>query len=145
LLSKSHRLARAIYKQILKKKHAFSGLILAYHRCITDRWASVVGQRSAQIDRAIVGAILSGRPRLGEQALGSVFDASRTIVREALVRLETRGLVHVSPRRAGISSSLRSMTFWPRFRHAVPSKRTSSRLLAGFRRRHRVTAGSHLA
>jgi DNA-binding GntR family transcriptional regulator len=60
-------------------------------------------QRSAKIDRSIVDAILAGRlrpgARLGEQALASVFEVSRTIVREALIRLETRGLVHVSPRR----------------------------------------------
>jgi DNA-binding GntR family transcriptional regulator len=63
----------------------------------------VVDQRSAQIDRAIVDAILAGRlrpgMRLGEQDLGGVFDVSRTVVREALIRLETRGLVHVTPRR----------------------------------------------
>jgi DNA-binding GntR family transcriptional regulator len=60
-------------------------------------------QRSALIDRSIVDAILAGRlrpgARLGEQALASIFEVSRTIVREALIRLETRGLVHVSPRR----------------------------------------------
>jgi DNA-binding GntR family transcriptional regulator len=60
-------------------------------------------QRSAIIDRSIVDAILGGRlrpgARLNEQAVASVFDVSRTIVREALIRLETRGLVHVSPRR----------------------------------------------
>jgi DNA-binding GntR family transcriptional regulator len=60
-------------------------------------------QRSAKIDRAIVDAILAGRlrpgARLGEQALASVFDVSRTVVREALIRLETKGLVHVAPRR----------------------------------------------
>jgi len=60
-------------------------------------------QRSAKIDRSIVDAILAGRlrpgARLGEQAVASVFDVSRTVVREALIRLETRGLVHVSPRR----------------------------------------------
>jgi DNA-binding GntR family transcriptional regulator len=60
-------------------------------------------QNSLKIDRAIVDAILAGRlrpgARLGEQALGGVFGVSRTVVREALIRLETRGLVHVSPRR----------------------------------------------
>ena len=60
-------------------------------------------QNSAKIDRAIVDAILAGRlrpgARVGEQALGSIFGVSRTVVREALIRLETRGLVHVSPRR----------------------------------------------
>jgi len=60
-------------------------------------------QRSATIDRSIVDAILAGRlrpgARLGEQAVASIFDVSRTVVREALIRLETRGLVQVSPRR----------------------------------------------
>jgi DNA-binding GntR family transcriptional regulator len=62
-----------------------------------------VDENALTIDRAIVDAILAGRlrpgARLGEQALGGVFGVSRTIVREALIRLETRGLVHVSPRR----------------------------------------------
>ena len=60
-------------------------------------------QRSISIDRSIVDAILAGRlrpgARLGEQAVASIFDVSRTIVREALIRLEMRGLVQVSARR----------------------------------------------
>ncbi len=48
-------------------------------------------------------AILSGRvrpgARLGEQALAKLFEVSRTTVREALIRLETRGLVQASARR----------------------------------------------
>ncbi len=55
------------------------------------------------IDRVIVDAILSGRiqagMRLGEQALATLFHVSRTSVREALIRLEARGIVQVSPRR----------------------------------------------
>ncbi len=55
------------------------------------------------IDRVIVDAVLAGRiragTRLGEQALATLFETSRTSVREALIRLETRGIVHVSPRR----------------------------------------------
>ena len=55
------------------------------------------------IDRVIVDAVLAGRiragMRLGEQALASLFGVSRTSVREALIRLETRGIVQVSPRR----------------------------------------------
>lgn len=58
---------------------------------------------SGQIDRVIVDAILAGRMRpgmrLGEQALATVFGVSRTTVRQALIRLETRGLVQVSSRR----------------------------------------------
>jgi DNA-binding GntR family transcriptional regulator len=37
--------------------------------------------------------------RLGEQQLAQLFGVSRTIVREALIRLETRGIVQVSARR----------------------------------------------
>jgi DNA-binding GntR family transcriptional regulator len=55
------------------------------------------------IDRIIVDAVLAGRiragMRLGEQALATLFQVSRTSVREALIRLETRGIVQVSPRR----------------------------------------------
>jgi DNA-binding GntR family transcriptional regulator len=55
------------------------------------------------IDRVIVDAILAGRiragTRLGESPLATVFSVSRTSVREALIRLETRGIVQVSPRR----------------------------------------------
>ncbi|AMJ63365.1 GntR family transcriptional regulator [Bosea sp. PAMC 26642] len=58
---------------------------------------------SLPIDRIIVDAILAGRiragTRLGEQALATLFGVSRTSVREALIRLETRGIVQVSPRR----------------------------------------------
>jgi DNA-binding GntR family transcriptional regulator len=47
--------------------------------------------RSAVIDRSIVDAALGGRlrpgARLGEQPVASAF--SRTVVREALIRLET--------------------------------------------------------
>ena len=60
-------------------------------------------QRSPPIDRVIVDAILSGGiragTRLGEQALATLFEVSRTSVREALIRLETRGILQVSPRR----------------------------------------------
>ena len=58
---------------------------------------------SPPIDRAIVNAVLAGRiragTRLSEQALATLFSVSRTSVREALIRLETRGIVQSSPRR----------------------------------------------
>jgi DNA-binding GntR family transcriptional regulator len=48
-------------------------------------------QFSLHIDRVIVDAILAGRlqpgARLGEQALATLFEVSRTTVREALIRL----------------------------------------------------------
>jgi DNA-binding GntR family transcriptional regulator len=57
----------------------------------------------ASIDCVIVDAVLGGRitagTRLGEQALADIFSVSRTTVREALIRLETRGIVQVIPRR----------------------------------------------
>jgi DNA-binding GntR family transcriptional regulator len=59
--------------------------------------------RTPPIDRVIVDAILSGSiragTRLGEQALATLFEVSRTSVREALIRLETRGILQVGPRR----------------------------------------------
>jgi DNA-binding GntR family transcriptional regulator len=62
-----------------------------------------VDQKPPPIDRVIVDAVLSGGiragTRLGEQALATLFAVSRTSVREALIRLETRGIVQVSPRR----------------------------------------------
>jgi DNA-binding GntR family transcriptional regulator len=62
-----------------------------------------MGREEQSIERVIVDAILSGTiragTRLGEQPLASLFDVSRTSVREALIRLEARGIVHVSPRR----------------------------------------------
>ncbi|MBB4192516.1 DNA-binding GntR family transcriptional regulator [Rhizobium aethiopicum] len=55
------------------------------------------------IEATIVSGILSAkiRPgtRLGENQLAALFGVSRTRVREAMMRLETRGIVHVSPRR----------------------------------------------
>jgi DNA-binding GntR family transcriptional regulator len=57
----------------------------------------------ATIDQIILDAILAGQIRAGtrlqEQALASIFAVSRTSVREALIRLETRGIVQSSPRR----------------------------------------------
>ena len=55
------------------------------------------------IDRVIIDAILPGTfragARPGEQSLATVFELSRTLIREALMRLETRGIPRVSPRR----------------------------------------------
>jgi DNA-binding GntR family transcriptional regulator len=48
---------------------------------------------------AILGGRLKPGARLAEQSLAGLFDVSRTSVREALIRLETRGLVLSSPRR----------------------------------------------
>ncbi|MDF2621520.1 MAG: transcriptional regulator, GntR family [Xanthobacteraceae bacterium] len=58
---------------------------------------------AANIEEAILSAILAGRiapgTRLGEQKLADLFGVSRTRVREAMMRLETRGVVQVSARR----------------------------------------------
>jgi DNA-binding GntR family transcriptional regulator len=62
-----------------------------------------VDPKPPAIDRVIVDAILSGSiragTRLGEQTLATLFNVSRTSIREALIRLETRGILQVSPRR----------------------------------------------
>ncbi|MBX4970667.1 GntR family transcriptional regulator [Rhizobium binae] len=66
-----------------------------------DSHTSETNQKS--IEATIVSGILSARirpgARLGENQLAALFDVSRTRVREAMMRLETRGIVHVSPRR----------------------------------------------
>lgn len=55
------------------------------------------------IEEAIVSGILNARirpgTRLSENQLAGLFGVSRTRVREAMMRLETRCIVHVSPRR----------------------------------------------
>ncbi len=58
---------------------------------------------SAAIDTAILESILARRlrpgQRLGEGELASLFTVSRTLVREALMRLASRHIVEVRPRR----------------------------------------------
>ncbi|MEP6790252.1 MAG: GntR family transcriptional regulator, partial [Ramlibacter sp.] len=58
---------------------------------------------SAEISDRIVEAVMARKlepgSRLGEQQLAMLFDCSRTIVREALMRLAARGIVTVSARR----------------------------------------------
>ncbi|WP_026620564.1 DNA-binding GntR family transcriptional regulator (plasmid) [Ensifer sp. WSM1721] len=55
------------------------------------------------IDEAVVSGILSARirpgTRLSENEVARLFNVSRTRVREAMMRLEQRGIVKVSPRR----------------------------------------------
>lgn len=64
---------------------------------------SVLPCSGIAIDDRIMTAILSGKilpgERLGEKDLGQIFGVSRTLVREAMMRLSSRGLVAVSPRR----------------------------------------------
>lgn len=58
---------------------------------------------SSDISKRIIEAVLAQKlapgARLGEQPLAMLFDCSRTIVREALMRLAARGIVTVSARR----------------------------------------------
>ena len=54
---------------------------------------------SDRIIEAVLAQKLAPGLRLGEQQLADLFGCSRTIVREALMRLAARGLVAVSPRR----------------------------------------------
>ncbi|WP_108260383.1 GntR family transcriptional regulator [Mangrovicoccus ximenensis] len=55
------------------------------------------------IETTLLSAIVEGRiapgSRLSENRLAEAFEVSRTLVREALTRLETRHIVSVSPRR----------------------------------------------
>ena len=64
---------------------------------------SALPNTSADIVDRVVNAILAGRlkpgTRLGEAQLAELFGVSRTRVREALMRLEARGIVQVSARR----------------------------------------------
>lgn len=57
----------------------------------------------SQITRRVVESILSQKltpgERLGEQELADLFGVSRTLIREALMQLQTRGFVEVRPRR----------------------------------------------
>ena len=58
---------------------------------------------SQEISNRIVEAVMARKlepgSRLGEQQLAALFDCSRTIVREGLMRLAARGIVEVSARR----------------------------------------------
>src|SRR3954466_9095485 len=58
---------------------------------------------AADISNRIVEAVMAQKlapgSRLGEQQLAMLFDCSRTVVREALMRLAARGIVTVSARR----------------------------------------------
>ena len=59
--------------------------------------------RGDGIQKTVIDAILAGRwkpgARLNEAQIASLFDVSRTMVREAMIRLNTLGLVAFSPRR----------------------------------------------
>lgn len=56
-------------------------------------------QIASRIMEAILAKQLAPGTRLGEQQLSELFGVSRTLVREALTRLVTRGIVTVSARR----------------------------------------------
>ncbi len=65
---------------------------------------------SIRITKEIEEAILSGqfkpRERLVEMDLISQFDVSRTVIREALKRLEAKGLIRTTPYRGAVVSDL---------------------------------------
>jgi len=66
--------------------------------CIAYRMATS-SDISDRILQAVMAQKLAPGSRLGEQQLAMLFDCSRTIVREALMRLAARGIVTVSARR----------------------------------------------
>ena len=53
----------------------------------------------SRIIQAVLSEEISPGERLGEKDLGEIFGVSRTLVREAMMRLSSRGIVAVSPRR----------------------------------------------
>lgn len=60
---------------------------------------STATEISQRILEAVLAQKLAPGARLGEQPLAMLFDCSRTVVREALLRLAARGIVTVSARR----------------------------------------------
>lgn len=68
--------------------------------------AKVAQQVYHRIREAIMTGRLAGGTRLKEVELASQLDASRTPVREALVQLESEGLIVLLPRRGAIVRSL---------------------------------------
>ena len=60
---------------------------------------TVAASISSKIVEAILSQQLTPESRLGESELATLFNCSRTIVREAMLDLSARGIVTVSPRR----------------------------------------------
>src|SRR5688572_587354 len=73
---------------------------------VTMPRAKVAQQVYHRIREAIMTGRLAGGTRLKEVELASQLDASRTPVREALVQLDSEGLVVLLPRRGAIVRSL---------------------------------------
>lgn len=73
----------------------------AFMSCIQDEVMdlSLATSISNKIIHAALSQQLEPGARLGEQDIASLFDCSRTIVREAMIELASRGIVVVSPRR----------------------------------------------
>jgi DNA-binding GntR family transcriptional regulator len=59
-----------------------------------------------EIEEAILAGQLKPRERLVEMDLISQFDVSRTVIREALKRLEAKGLIRTTPYRGAVVSDL---------------------------------------
>src|SRR5437763_17198432 len=82
-----------------------NGAVLEGAESLISLWRAqpVTGATSDMVYAVLREAILSGMlapgQRLAEVAFASLFNVSRTPVREALVRLETTGLAHRVPRR----------------------------------------------
>jgi DNA-binding GntR family transcriptional regulator len=74
-------------------------LYTSYQFWSTFRDMATSSDISDRILEAVMAQKLAPGSRLGEQQLAMLFDCSRTIVREALMRLAARGIVTVSARR----------------------------------------------
>lgn len=105
-------------------------------------------QIAARITEAILAKQLAPGTRLGEQQLADLFAVSRTLIREALMRLATRGIVVVSARRGWFASEAREAFKARRvielglLRHARPlSKDAIAQLRAPITREQAAIAG----
>jgi len=75
------------------------GIPLAQVIAVTETTDKSPADIANRITEAMLGQKLLPGSRLGEQELAALFGVSRTLVREALMRLAARGMVTVSSRR----------------------------------------------
>ncbi len=82
------------------------------------------------LENAIVAGVYAPGQRLDPEALEREFDCSRTPIREALVQLESSGLVRVQPKRGTFVTSLTAEELAERFEMMAEVEATCSRLAA---------------
>lgn len=82
------------------------------------------------LENAIVAGVYAPGERLDPEALEREFDCSRTPIREALVQLESSGLVRVQPKRGTFVASLTPEELAERFEMMAEIEATCCRLAA---------------